>query len=342
MGDQPSRPLDHSSSWQMTRFIWGVIPTQAIAVAAKLGIADLAADEPRSADELARMTNADVSALRRLLRTLTSLAIFAEDSAGRFVNTPLSETLRTDHPESVRALAILWGSPFFWKPWGDLGAAVATGNPAFHRAYQESFFDYLARHVEDASTFNAAMTAVSRVDVSAVLGSYDFSRFKRMVDVGGGHGALLQGILSANPHLQGVLYDLPGVIAGATELGTGEVAARCEVVPGNFFEAIPSGADLHILKRIVHDWNDETALKILSNCRRAIRPKGTLLLVEWVLKPPNEPDLGKFTDLNMLVMLGGRERTESEFRNLLQRAGFALMRVIPTTGPHSIVESKPL
>jgi hypothetical protein len=169
-----------------------------------------------------------------------------------------------------------------------------------------------------------------------------FRDFSRMVDVGGGHGALLRGILSANRHLQGVLYDVPEVITGVTELRTSEVVTRCEVVAGNFFEAIPPGADLNILKRIVHDWNDEMALNILSNCRRAIPSDGTLLLIEWVLQPPNEPDLGKFTDLNMLVMLGGRERTESEFRTLLQRAGFTLTRVIPTSGPHSIVESKPL
>src|SRR5262249_49185741 len=162
---------------------------------------------------------------------------------------------RNDYPESVRALAVLWGSHFFWKPWGELGTAVTTGQPSFNRIYQESFFDYFARHVEDASIFNAAMTAVSRVDVSAVLEAYDFSRFSQMVDVGGGHGALLHGILSANRHLQGVLYDVPAVIAGATELRTGEVGTRCEVVAGNFFEIIPPGADLYILKRIVHDWN---------------------------------------------------------------------------------------
>jgi hypothetical protein len=177
MSDQPSRQPDRSSSWQMTRLIWGVIPAQAIAVAAKLRIADLVADEPKTTEELALMTKTDSSAVRRLLRTLASLAIFAEDSAGRFVNTPLSETLRNDHPESVRALAILWGSHFFWKPWGELATAVTTGQPSFNRIYQESFFDYFARRVEDASIFNAAMTAVSRVDVSAVLEAYDFSRF---------------------------------------------------------------------------------------------------------------------------------------------------------------------
>jgi hypothetical protein len=336
------RPDKASSSWHMTRLIWGAIPVQAISVTARLGIADLVADGPKTADELASRTQTDSVALRRLLRTLTSLTIFAEDAAGRFLNTPLSETLRFDHPESVRALAILWGASFFWKPWGELSTAIVSGQPAFDRIYQESFFEYLAHHSDDAAIFNAAMTAVSAVDLSAVLAVYDFSRFARIVDVGGGHGALLNGILSAYPELQGVLYDLPGVIADATELRTGPVVGRCEVLGGNFFEAVPVGADAYILKRVIHDWNDESALKILRNCRRAISRDGTLLLIEWVLKPPNEPDLGKFTDLNMLVLLGGRERTEADFRALLREADFSLARVIPTAGPHSIIESNPL
>lgn len=342
MSNQHFRPLDSSPSWKMTQFIWGVIPVQAISVAANLGIADLVAEEPKTAEELARTTNTDASALQRLLRMLTSLAIFAEDAAGRFLNTSLSETLRRDHPDSVRALAVLWGAPFFWRPWGELGAAVATGLPVFDRVYQQSFFDYLIRHPADSSVFNAAMTEVSSVDISAVLDAYEFSGFKRLVDVGGGHGALLQGILSANSHLQGVLYDLPGVIADAEKLRSGKVAARCEILAGNFFESVPSGADLYVLKRIIHDWSDDSALTILANCRRAISSEGKLLLVEWVLKPPNEPDLGKFTDLNMLVLLGGRERTESDFRALLRKAGFSLSRVIPTAGPHSIIESEPV
>ncbi len=342
MSNGNSRTDEASSSWQMTRFIWGAIPVQAISVTARLGIADLVADGPKTADELASRTQTDPAALRRLLRTLTSLTIFAEDAAGRFLNTPLSETLRCDHPESVRALAILWGTSFFWKPWGELSTAVASGQPAFDRVYQESFFNYLAHHSDDASIFNAAMTAVSSVDLSTVLAVYDFSRFARLVDVGGGHGALLHGILSANPELQGVLYDLPAVIADAHKLRMGSIVGRCEVLGGNFFEAVPAGADAYILKRVIHDWNDESALKILRNCRRAISRDGMLLLIEWVLKPPNEPDLGKFTDLNMLVLLGGRERTEADFKALLREAGFSMTRVIPTAGPHSIVESKPL
>jgi O-methyltransferase domain/Dimerisation domain len=341
MSEQYLRQLDGFSSWKMTRLIWGVIPAQAISVAANLGIADLVADESKTAEDLAQATQTDAAALRRLLRALTSLAIFTEDAAGRFLNTALSETLRRDHPDSVRALAILWGTPFFWKPWGEFGAAVATGQPVFDRVHQEPFFDYLTHHPTAASVFNAAMTAVSSVDLTAVLAGYDFSRLGQLVDVGGGEGALLHGILSAYPHLRGILYDLPAVVAGATALRTGAIGARCEVLGGNFFETIPSGADGYILKRVIHDWDDETALKILANCRRAIDQEGTLLLVEWALKPPNEPDLGKFTDLNMLVLLGGRERSEADFRVLLWEAGFALARVISTVGPHSIIESKP-
>ncbi len=342
MTDQASRPAHVSPSWRMTQFIWGAMPVQAISIAAKLGISDLVAQGPRSVDDLAKTTKTHTAALQRLLRALASLGIFAEDADGRFLNTPLSETLRSDHAESVRALGIMWGTPFFWRPWGDLCGAVTTGQPSFDSVFQESFFDYLAHHAGDASIFNAAMTAVSSMELSAVLAAYDFSRFGRIADIGGGHGALLHGILVANPGVRGILYDHPAVVAGATALRTGAMAARCEVLDGDFFEAVPAGADAYILKRIIHDWNDEDALKILKHCRRAIGRDGTLLLIECVLKPPNEPDLGKFLDLHMLVLLGGRERTESDFKSLLRKAGFSLTRVIPTGVLHSIIEGTPL
>jgi hypothetical protein len=184
------------------------------------------------------------------------------------------------------------------------------------------------------------MSRSTAADVSAVLQSYDFSRFQQIVDVGGGHGGFLRAILSATPHLLGVLYDLPSVVA-TVEATVGDIAGRCEVRSGNFFEAVPEGADGYLLRRIIHDWDDEASLKILRNCRRAISTGGTLLLVERVLKAPNESDWGKFMDLHMFVILGGRERSEPDFRALLRKAGFALTRVLSTAGPHSIIESRP-
>lgn len=320
--------------------LWGLIPSRAVSVAAKLGIADLLATGPSTADELAKATGTHAGSLRRLLSALTSLQIFGEDASGVYRNTTLSETLRSDHPYSMRALAMLWGRPLFLQSWQNLDAAIASGVPAFDSLYGQSFFEYLEQHPEDASIFNAAMSRSTAADVSAVLQSYDFSRFQQIVDVGGGHGGFLRAILSATPHLLGVLYDLPSVVA-TVEATVGDIAGRCEVRSGNFFEAVPEGADGYLLRRIIHDWDDEASLKILRNCRRAISTGGTLLLVERVLKAPNESDWGKFMDLHMFVILGGRERSEPDFRALLRKAGFALTRVLSTAGPHSIIESRP-
>jgi hypothetical protein len=327
---------------QMTNLIHGYMTSQAIAVAAKLGIADLLKEEPRTAEELANATKAHTASLNRLLRMLTSVGIFAEDADARFRQTPLSDLLRDDNPQSARGMAI-GGSELWWRPWGDLHWTVMTGKPAFHRIHGESLFEYLAKHPDDAAIFDAAMTSRSSIDLSAVLGAYDFSEFRRIVDVGGGHGALLHGILSVNPKLRGILADQPAVVAGAAAtLRTGSVADRCEVVGADFFVSVPEGADAYIMKRIIHDWSEQDSLKILRNCRRAIPPHGKLLLIEHVLKPANEPDPGKLMDLNMLVLLGGQERTEAEFAALLRQADFSLTRVIPTAGAMSIIESQPV
>lgn len=327
---------------QMVQLLLGFMATQAISVAAKLGITDLVRETPKTADELALVTQAHSPSLQRLLRMLTSVGVFAEDEAGRFQHTPLSETLRRDHPQSVRDGFIMLGAPFCWRPWGELYETVITGQPAFDRIYGTSLFEYLASHPDDAVVFNAAMTASSSFILPAILAAYDFSRFECLVDVGGSQGALLHGILSANPKLRGVLFDLPAVVAGAAAVRTGAIAERCDVVGGDFFQAVPAGADAYVMKFIIHDWNDEAALQILRNCRRAIRPDGNLLLIERVLKPSNQPDSGKFADVNMLVVLKGRERTEAEFCALLGEAGFSLTRVIPTSTPlGSIIESQP-
>ncbi len=311
MSDLDSQPGDPSPVTQLYQMMVGYRSTQPIYVAAKLGIADLVAETPKTADESAHATKAHAPSLRRLLLMLSSVGIFAEDTAGRF------------------------------RSWGELCEAVLTGQPAFDRVYGVSLFDYLSTHPEDAAIFNDAMTSTSARDVSAILAAYDFSRFERIIDVGGGHGALLHAILSANTKLHGVLADLPAVLAGAAALRSEPIAHRCSIVGTDFFESVPDGADGYLMKTIVHDWNDEDALKILRNCRRAIRPNGRLLLIEWVLKGSNEPDPGRGLDMQMLVQFRGRERTEADFEALLREAGFSLMRVIPTSGPVSIVESRP-
>jgi hypothetical protein len=325
---------------RLKQFIWPApLAAQAIHVAAKLGLADLLGEQPRSVDHLATVTGTHGPTLRRLLKALTSLGVFSETVAGEFENTPLSETLRKDHPESIRPWAIMLGADFVWRAWGELNETITNGKPAFDRIFGTSFFDYLTANPRDAAIFNAAMAAGSSTSVSSVLAAYDFSPFERVVDVGGGHGALLQGILSANPTAHGLLYDLPAVVAGA-QLQKEPIRRRCEVLGGDFFKSVPDGADAYVLKGIIHDWNDEDALKILKNCRRAIRSDGKLLLLETVLQPSSVPARA-LMDLFMLVLVNGRERTEDDFRTLLQDAGFSLVRVIPTPS-FSIVEGRPL
>jgi len=329
-----------SPSMQMMQLLWpGAMAVQAIHVAAKFGLADLVAGGPKSIKELAEATQTHGSSLGRLLRALTSLGIFAEDTTGRYGQTALSDTLRSDHPQSVWPSAMMMGAHFVWKPSGALEETVRTGQPSFEHVYGAPFFEYMARHSDDARVFNAAMSS-SPDHLAAIVGAYDFSKFERIVDVGGGHGRLLAGILSANPRLRGVLYDLPAVVAGASALRQNPISRRCEIIGGDFFKEVSAGADAYLLKGIIHDWNDEAALQILKNCRRAIHPDGRLLIVDAVLTRSTDPS-SALMDMLMMVLTSGRERTESEFRSLLEEAGFSMLRVIRSAGV-SIIEGRPV
>ncbi len=340
MSNQEPQAQPASPSMQMMQLLWpGAMVVQAIHVAAKFAVADLVAGGPKSIEELAEATHTHGSSLGRFLRALTSLGIFAEDSTGRYRQTALSDTLRRDHPESIRPSAMMLGAHFVWKPSGALEETVHTGQPSFERVYGAPFFEYLAGHSEDAAAFNAAMSS-SPDYLAAIVGAYDFSKFERIVDVGGGHGLLLAGILSANPGLRGVLYDLPAVVAGASAVRQEPISQRCEIMGGDFFEGVPAGADAYILKGIIHDWNDEAALKILKNCRRAIHPGGRLLVVDAALTRSTEPATA-LMDMLMMVLTSGRERTESEFRSLLQEAGFSMVPVIRAARV-SMMESRPV
>ena len=340
MSNRVAQAQPVSPSMQMTQILWpGPIAVQAVHVAAKLALADLVASGPKSTEELAAATHSHGPSMARLLRALTSLGIFAEDTAGRYRQTALSDTLRSDHPESIRPFAMMLGAHFVWKPSGALEETVRTGRPSFEHVYGAPFFDYLAGHSDDAAVFNAAMSS-SPAYLAAIVGAYDFARFERIVDVGGGHGLLLAGILSANPHLRGVLHDLPSVVVGASALRKEPISQRCEIIGGDFFKGVPAGADAYLLKGIIHDWNDEAALKILKNCRNAIDPDGTLLLVEAVLTRSTDP-AAALMDMLMMVLTSGRERTELEFRSLLQEAGFSMMQVIRAARV-TIIESRPV
>lgn len=313
----------------LIQVIWGFMASQSLHVAAKLRLADVLSNGPMTPREVATACAAQEYPLQRLMRYLTAIGVLKEDDLGRFTCTPLGDLLRSDHPQSVRGIAIMYGEPFWWRSWGDLYGAVKTGQPAFNRVHGEPFFDYLAHTPVDAEVFNAGMTSGTHVDVDNILAAYDFSGFKKVVDVGGGHGGLLRGILERCPHCTAVLADLPAVIAGASEMQQSTVAARCELVPADMFQSVPFGGDAYILKRILHDWNDDEATQILASCRRAVVPGGRVLVMEQVVKDSNQPDPAKWMDLNMLVMLTGRERTEVEFGELYTRAGFRLTRVFP-------------
>jgi hypothetical protein len=313
--------------------------SQAIHVAAKLGIADLLQDGPKSSEELARAVGTDPRALYRLLRALASVAVFSEDEEHRFGLTPLAGYLQSGTPGSLRSYAIGLCELWFWRPWGDLLYSIQTGQPAFDHLYGMGSFEYFAQHPEAATIYNEIMTAVMGQIAPAVVTAYDFSPFHRVVDVGGGHGAFLVAILRANPALHGVLFDLPHVAQSAGQLfQAAGLSERCEIVSGDFFQGTPTGGDIYVLCQILHDWDDSRATAILKNVHRALPTNGKVLIVEQVIPVGNNPHPGKWADLTMLVRLGGRERTEEEFRRLLGQAGLAFSKVIPTKSAVCVIE----
>jgi SAM-dependent methyltransferase len=324
----------------MMELITGYWVSQAIGVVALLGVADALDDGPQPSEDIARVVGADAPALYRVLRLLSSLGVFVEGPPRWFALTPLGETLRSDSPVSMRNFAITETAPGHWLPWGRLLESVRRGRPMAHQALGMELFDWYARNPAEADYFNAAMGNLSALTASELVRVYDFSAVRTVTDIGGAHGVLLRAVLQANPRARGVLFDLPHVIATADDaLGEAGLAGRCALVSGDFFAAVPDGADLHLLKQIVHDWDDERATRLLRNCHRALAPGGKLLLVEMLIPPDSRPALSKAMDLNMLVLFGGRERTEEEFDFLLRTAGFRLERVIPTRSPFSVIEA---
>ena len=338
--NQPSN-ADVPPPVAMLQMISGFWISRAIYVAAKLGITDHLRDGHRAVDELAAATGTHAPSLYRVLRALASVGVFTEDEKRGFALTPLAETLRTDVPGSLRAFATVELGEEHYPAWGELLHSVKTGEIAFDRAFGMPVWEFFEQNPENAKTFNDAMTGLTVAVNDAVLSSYDFSSISKIVDVGGGHGSLIASILKANPQMRGVLFDAPSVIEGARQrIGDGGIAERCEAVAGDFFESVPSGGDAYILKWIIHDWDDERSVTVLKNCHRAMAENGRLLLVEAVVPPGSEPHFSKFIDLNMLVMTGGRERMEDEYRTLLETSGFRLTKIIPTESPMSIIEGE--
>jgi hypothetical protein len=323
----------------MLQLISGFWISRCIYIAAKLGIADLVNDGPRTVAELATATATHAPSLFRVMRALASVGIFSQDDRGRFGITPLSATLRSDAPGSLRAFAMTELGEEHYPAWGDLLHSVRTGGIAFDHTFGMDVWEFFKRNSENAKIFNDAMSGMTAQANEAILAKYDFAGINTIVDVGGGHGGLITSILKRHPQMRGILFDSPQVIEGAkaliNETGVGD---RCTLTNGNFFESVPMGGDSHILKWIIHDWDDEKSITILQNCHRALPENGKLILIEAVVPEGTEPHFSKFIDLNMLVMTGGRERTEDEFRALYEAAGFRLTRVVATESPFSVIE----
>lgn len=318
----------------------GYFVSRALQVAARLDVATLLASGPRSCAELARLTRTHEDTLYRLLRALASFGVFLEEADGRFANTELSSPLRSDVPGSMRAMLLFLGEETMLRTWESLEHSVTTGEPGFEHVYGTHHFDYLSRHPDEAKVFDAAMTSYSTMVNAAIVKAYDFSVFRTVVDVAGGRGSTLCTILEANPTLRGTLFDMPHVIEGAREyIEQRGLADRCEVVAGDFFEAVPPGADAYFMKHIIHDWDDRRCVKILQNCHGVMPTAAKLLVSERVVPPGNGRSYSKLADLLMLLMTpGGKERTEAQFRALFAAGGFELVRLISTESEHIVLE----
>ena len=326
-------------SSEMLRMLNAFLTVQALHVAAVLGVADLLAAGSRTVDELAAATKADRSSLHRLLRMLTGPGVFREEADGRFAITPLGATLRSDAPDSVREWALFVGVPEMWAVWAGLHASVMSGEASFTAVHGGPMWEYIAARPKLGEAFNGWMTRQSRQHNSALLHAYDFSPFRLVVDVGGGQGSTLAAVLSAHPSLRGVLLDLPEVVARTTPLDEAGVAHRCEVIAGDMLRSVPDGADAYLIKRVLMDWGDADSATILRHCAGAMAEDGKVLVVEMLMPTGNDPSPAKPFDLLMLLnQPGGRIRTENEFRELFDRAGLRLSKVLPTASPNSILE----
>ncbi|MBL1102269.1 methyltransferase [Streptomyces sp. 205] len=332
----------------VARLAHGHMAAQVVRVAARLSVADLLRDTTRTSADLARACGADPQAMHRLLRAMAGLGLLSEDEGERFSLTEAGSLLRTDRPDSLHALVRLLTDPTTVGAWTGLEESVRTGGPHFSTAYGQDYFTYLGGAPQLSEEFNAAMSQGTRMVADLVAEHYDFGRFSTVVDIGGGHGTLLAAILRAHPSLKGVVFDSPEGLEGAernlADLGVGD---RCTREPGDFFTAVTEGGDVHVLKSVLHDWNDEQCVTILRHCREALPESGRLLLVERVLPDTataGADELMYLSDLNMLVKVGGRERTRADWDALLHASGFRLSAVtpLPRPQPFSLIEGTPV
>lgn len=331
-------PPEPSPQDQMMQFITAKWISQPVHVAAQLGIADILADGPLGVEDLAEKTGTHAPTLYRLLRALAGKGIFEEQEGQVFGLTPLAQCLQTG---AMRALTLTFLSNWHEKAWGALLTSVQTGEAAFEHAFGQPAFEWLSEHPEDAALFNQFQAEKTVRFIPALVGAYDFSGLNKLADLGGGTGALMLEILKANPGLKGCVAELPQVAAQAREaIQASGLTDRCQAVECDFLQAAPEGYDAFIMCHTLHDWDDGPCAKILANCRRALPLDGKLLIVEHLIPAHHGFSVAKLLDLEVLVIGGGKERTEAEYRDLLQEAGFELARVIPTPAGIAIIEAK--
>lgn len=328
--------IDMNPVATLTQMAGGYCLARSLHVVADLGVADVLDETPRTSIDLAMSVSAHPEALNRVLRLLAAHGVF-EMQDDTFRHSPVSQLLRTDHPQSMRAFAQMFGLPIFWATFGAMEHSVRTGLPAASKVFPEGFWAYLAQRPEEGRVFNAAMGAKAHGAVAGILASYDFSGFGLIGDIGGGNGHLLRAILDVVPNARGVLFELPHVI----EQAASTASERLILQPGDFFrDALPS-CDAYLLMEIIHDWGDEESVAILQAVRRAASPHATLLVIETIVPDDPGPDWSKMLDIHMLTLLGGRQRTQQEYEALFAQSGFRFRRQIDTGAGISILEAEP-
>ncbi|MHB8595606.1 MAG: methyltransferase [Ktedonobacteraceae bacterium] len=320
--------------------VGGVRLAKGVHVAVQLELPDLIDTTPIGAKELAKLTDTHERSLYRLLRAIAAIGIFKEVVPTQFVATDLSRILRRDYPGTMRDMVLMMFNDSDWEAWERLDYSVRTGRSAFEFVHGTDSWTYMSSRPEEYAVFNRAMTSISDATNASIIGAYDFSTISTLADIGGGHGKFLATIFEAHPSMQGILFDIPPVIDQATETIRGtSLDGRCQLVAGSFFDAVPAGADAYILKHVLHDWDDAGCKNILDSCRKAMDTNAKLLIVEQALPPINAPVGAVSTDLSMLVGPGGGERTEQEYRTLLEASGFVMTGVYPTHVLHSVIEA---
>lgn len=333
---------DQTAAFALLDLIQGSVITQALHVAARLGIADILSGGPLTSEEIAGKAGGNPEAVYRLLRVLSGYSVFAERSDGRFELTPMADALRGDAPDSMRGIALLMGHPLFWEDWGHLFESVKTGEANMPVLRGMGAHEFLMANPEYAGTFFQGMGNLSGPETDPIIAAHDFSRFGVIVDVGGGRGGLLAGILRRAGGSRGILFDMPHNIGDAPEvLAAAGVADRCTITHGSYFESVPRDADAYLLKHTLHDFSEAQIQAVLKNIRDAISADGSLFVIEYVLPGNNTRHIGNIIDLWLMLLLGARERTEQQYSDLLAAAGFKLSRVIPTASPVSIIEAVP-